>query len=58
MFPSKFSSLLWDTSDWEPHTVGKTGGAYLDRLTRMGLIETTKWGYALTENGEKRLKES
>lgn len=51
LYPSLFAQLMWDTSSWMPHAVGKTGGAYLDRLTRMGLIE----GYQLTEKGREVL---
>lgn len=49
MYPSKFAKLMWDTSSWEQHAVGKTGAAYLDRLWKMGLI--TEGGTALTEKG-------
>lgn len=53
LYPSKFARLMWATETWQAHAVGKTGGAYLDRLCRMGLI--TAGGGSLTEAGRKVL---
>lgn len=42
--PGQFAVRLWDTRDWKPHAVGRTGGAYLDRLRQMGLVDA-RGGY-------------
>lgn len=53
-----FSNHLWDTSTWERHAIGSCGGAYLWRLTAMGLIEVGAGSsvYRLTEAGRERLE--
>lgn len=56
LYPSKFARLMWDTSSWESCAVGKTGGAYLDRLHRMGLI--LPGGMGLTDEGRRVLSDS